>query len=139
MSSPAPTSTKKGKYVGDGDWDGNYNTQLGVLSMMRRRRHDHELAEKAAKDKTNDRIEPALRAVVSCWLAATFSPPPRLCGSFFRRRSSTERNNFRRRSRVGEDQRTPMSPRPVSRVVFGLVFASLLGLPALPAAPWRFR
>ncbi|HNN96669.1 MAG TPA: peptidoglycan-binding protein [Pseudomonadota bacterium] len=47
---------KKGKYVGDGDWDGNYkDTQLGVLSMMRRiDRHDHELAEKAAKDKAND-------------------------------------------------------------------------------------
>lgn len=51
---------KKGKYVGDGDWDGNYkDTQLGVVAMMRRLdRHDREAAEKAARDKANEQQQP---------------------------------------------------------------------------------
>jgi lysozyme family protein len=50
----------KGKYVGDGDWDGNHkDTQLGVLSMMRRiDRHDREAAENAARDKANEQQQP---------------------------------------------------------------------------------
>lgn len=44
---------KKGKYVGDGDWDANHkDAQLGVLPMMRRiAAHEQELAAKAAQEQ----------------------------------------------------------------------------------------
>lgn len=46
---------KKGKYVGDGNWDANHkDTQLGVLPMMRRiDRFEREQAEKAAKEQAD--------------------------------------------------------------------------------------
>ena len=51
---------KKGKYVGDGDWDGNHkDSQLGVVAMMRRiDQHEREMAAKAAKDKANENKDP---------------------------------------------------------------------------------
>jgi lysozyme family protein len=51
---------KKGKYVGDGDWDPNHKDgQLGVLAMLRRiDRHERELAEKAANDRDGQKQDP---------------------------------------------------------------------------------
>lgn len=51
---------KKGKYVGDGNWDANHkDQQLGVLPMMRRiELHERELAEKAAKERDEQKKDP---------------------------------------------------------------------------------
>jgi len=51
---------KKGKYVGDGNWDPNHkDQQLGVLPMMRRiDRFERELAEKAAKEREEQNKDP---------------------------------------------------------------------------------